>query len=251
MITMTLTPIKGLKTVNADSKTKKSPDGRSGHAVYELLQQVARLCALGHVREEVAVEMLRDGFKQATEALDTGESAGIDAFVAGQVLGEWHQNARFLDTDGRPAPLSVSAGRFAELCRTASIEVDDSSVLSLLTQADAVSVQGDLLIANRRDLILDHNHPAALARAVHLTTGFVSTLNHNLTRSIRDPRRFERTVLNVKLSQRHLPALLGYMSVHGQSFLEDLDSWMSARESTDPGPTVGVGLYLFVREHKN
>jgi hypothetical protein len=217
-------------------------------AVRALLREVANLCVLGHITQDDATSIFRDALHRASASLTTPPCDEVDAFVAAQALGEWHTNTRFLDRYGGPASLSISAGEFTALCQTASAEADHMSVLDFLQQADAVSVNGDIVRATRRDLLLGFGHPGAVARAIRLATGFSRTLNRNLTCSLIQPNCFERTVVNTKLAKRQLPALHAYLSVHGQSFLEDLDSWMSSRESNVDGPRVGVGLYLFEGE---
>jgi hypothetical protein len=232
---------------NSISPAETSVSDSQG-AVKALLREVANLCVLGHITQDAATSIFCDALHRASAALATPPCDAVDAFVAAQALGEWHTNTRFLDRYGGPASLSISAGEFTALCQTASAKADDVSVLKFLKQADAVSVNGDNVRATRRDLILAFGHPGAVARAIRLATGFSRTLNHNLTSSLNQPNCFERTVVNTKHAKRQLPALYAYLSVHGQSFLEDLDSWMSSRESEVDGPRVGVGLYLFEGE---
>jgi hypothetical protein len=227
--------------------TDNAPSAASpGQAVQRLLRDIAALCALGHVSEESAVAILRDGYRRARIGLpDTSNTLG-DAFIAGEVLSEWHENPHFLTATGVPAPLSLAAGAFSRLCKSVSVEADEDELLKLLTQAGAVHNDGNTVTATRRELIVGDNHPAGIARAIRMSSEFASTLNHNLSRSVREPGRFERSVASSKLSPRHVPALLAYLSVHGQSFLEDLDSWIAARESSCTECTIGVGIYLFV-----
>jgi hypothetical protein len=214
------------------------------------MRRVASLCILGKISEDVAAQLFREAFAHARS--QPGESAvreidnNIDVFLAGQVLSEWHQNDAFLNGDGNPKSLSISAGEFAALCRTASVESKPDRLLELLAQAGTVSIEADSVTAHRRELILDYPHPAAVTRAIRLSAEFTGTLHHNLSRSVREPGLFERTVVSTKVAPRQIPSLLAYLSVHGQSFLEDLDEWMSARESTTVAPAIGVGVYLFV-----
>ena len=220
--------------------------GSPGQSVRRLLEEMARLCALARVTEEVAVAILRSGFEQSNVSSVAYMSEDVDPFVASQVLSEWHENADFLAIDGAPARLSVVDGQFRKLCDAAAVKANPIELLELLIHAGAVRRTGDTVTATRRELIVGENHPAGVARAVRMLRDLASTLNHNLTRIVGEAGRFERSVANSKLPARQLPALLAYLSVHGQSFLEDLDSWMSARESESTFQTIGVGLYLFV-----
>ncbi|MFI5353720.1 MAG: DUF6502 family protein [Candidatus Binatales bacterium] len=215
-------------------------------AVQRLLRDVAALCALGQVTEESAVAILRDGYRCARVASPGNSSANGDPFIAGDVLSEWHEDPQFLSPEGRPAPLSLATGAFARLCRKAAADADESGLLELLTQAGAIHRDGDTVTATRRELIVNESHPAGVARAIRMSSEFASTLSHNLSANVREPGWFERSVASSKLSTDHLPALRAYLSVHGQSFLEDLDSWIAARESAATGCTIGVGVYLFV-----
>ena len=212
-----------------------------------LLSQVARLCALGQLPEAIAVQAFRDAYRNARQDLATRTSEESDAFSAAQVLSEWHQNPEFLGVDGGPAPLSATDSSFKRLCASACESANSDTMLEILLHAGAIARRADSLIASRRELILGDTHPASVARATRLSAEFLSTMTHNLTRSVSESSRFERTVVNSKLSPRSVPSLLAYLSVHGQAFLEDLDSWMSARETTDSGTDVGVGVYLYVR----
>ncbi len=238
--------------MSTHASTSASPLGPPSAAVQSLLERVGTLCVLGHVSEESAVQMFREAFTKARATFDPDApddpGGGIDAFTAGQVLSEWHQNSAFLDATGNPESLSVTAGDFDKLCEIASVRSSPSQVLDLLVHAGAVALHGDRLVATRREFIMDYAHPAAVTRAIRLSAEFTGTLRHNLSRSVREPGLFERTVVSTKLTRRQVPALLGYLSVHGESFLEDLDAWMSARETASSEPTIGVGVYLFVAE---
>jgi hypothetical protein len=198
--------------------------------------------------EAVAVQAFRDAYHTAAEALATRSSADSDAFSAAQVLSEWHQNTAFLDQDGLPVRISATDRSFAQLCASACESADPENMLEILIHAGAVERSGGELVVSRRELILGDTHPASVARATHLAAEFISTLTHNLTRQVSAPSRFERTVVSSKLSPRSVPSLLAYLSLHGQAFLEDLDSWMSSRESSETGSEVGVGVYLYARK---
>ena len=220
--------------------------GSPGSALQSLLTQVTHFCIVSNVSEKEATEMLGRAFRDAGQDPPVQPVADAEAFIAAQVLSEWHQNSVYLDADCNPMALSLAADEFSNLCRAACGAAEPATILDLLMQAGAVKVQGDLVIATRREFILGDTHPVAVARAVRLAAEFSSTLNYNVRRNVGEPSRFERTVVNVRLAPRQIPALLGYLSVHGQSFLEDLDSWMSARETGESASAVGVGVYFFV-----
>ena len=206
--------------------------GSTESALQSLFTQITHFCIVSNVSEAEAIELFARAFRDASGHAPFQPVGDTDAFVAAQVLSEWHQNSMFLDTGGNPMPLSLVVDDFSSLCRSASGAAQPEQVLDLLTQAGAVKIQGDVVTATRREFILGDTHPVAVARAIRLAAEFSSTLNHNLRRSVSEPSRFERSVVNVRVASRQIPALLGYLSVHGQAFLEDLDSWMSGRETT-------------------
>ncbi len=222
----------------------------STSVVEPLLSKVVKLCILSHVTEDAAIEMVRKAYaaerSASREVSMLTEESSENIFILGQILSEWHQNPRFLDEIGVPRALNLVSGEFAELCSAASVHYAPEKILELLTQAGAVEVQDSELRILRRDLIMDFAHPAAVRRAIAVSTAFASTLHHNLTRSVSEPGLFERTVSATRLHKRHIPSLLAYLALHGQSFLEDLDSWMTSRATTDSDATIGVGVYTFV-----
>lgn len=215
-------------------------------------QSIAALCVNENVTEETAVLLLRSAFAEPKGTLAPLSSNKVDSFIGAQVLSEWHQNPKFLTSSGDPAPLSISDGTFASLCNATAAQHDTQAIIDLLIRAGAAEVIGDTVVSKTRDLVIAGNdHPAAARRATWLCSEFLSTLTHNLTKAADSPGRFERTAVSVRLHERHIPSLLAYLGVHGQSFLEDVDSWMSARQSKERCATVGVGVYLFVAKNES
>lgn len=231
----------------SDQQSSSSNAPRQATSMETLLSRVAQLCALGRLPEATALRAFQRAYRAATKHYVAENAGESDIFRAAQVLSEWHQNPTFLDRDGLPAPLSLAQRQFVGLCSVAAEDADPEKLLDLLTHAGAVECRGDYLVATRRELILGETHPAAVARAVRVSSEFIATLTHNLSRSVSEPSRFERAVVTEKLTPRNIPPLLAYLSVHGQAFLEDLDSWMSSREEDSAGTEVGVGVYLYVR----
>ena len=218
-------------------------------ALAKLLASVASLCTHVSLTEDDVVRLIRAAYQEARSAKTTNMPAEIDAFVGAQVLSEWHQNPKFLNRSGGPESLSISTGSFNRLCEAASSSAQSDAVMDLLLRTGAVIIDGDTVSVQRRDLVIVGNHhPAAAKRAIWLCGEYVSTITHNLTKLPSESGRFERTAVSSRLSERQVPSLLAYLGTHGQSFLEDVDSWMSARESQEPCPTVGVGVYLFVAD---
>jgi hypothetical protein len=210
-----------------------------------LLSEVAAICAVNRISEARAIEMFSTAFRRAQNEYPPMESDEPQMFLAAQVLSEWHQNPKFLNANGTPKKLSLTEGSFRELCLSISANCTPDHVLDLLVHAGAVKKTDTNIEALRREIVIGDSHPAAAARAIRLAASFLSTLKHNLTRNVREAPRFERSVVSHNFSDRHIPSLLAYLSLHAQSFLEDIDSWMDSRTSKPDGRQVGVGIYFF------
>lgn len=233
-----------IKLVNA-SMTRQED---TSLAIERLLQEVAALCAVNQFSEQDALATFSSAFKNAQSAYGSQGSNSPEIFSAAQVLSEWHQNPLYLTRDGMPKSLSLNAGEFDSLCKTTRTTSDATHILELLIHAGAVKKSCDHVFALRREIIIGDSHPAAAARAVKVAASYLSTLKHNLTRNVRDAPHFERTVVMPFFGERHIPSLLAYLSVHAQSLLEDLDSWMETRSADTDGTEVGVGIFYFKSE---
>jgi hypothetical protein len=227
---------------------ENTTDDAINQATSALLSQIAQLCAVANVHPDKAIQVFQAAYSDASQVTTKNQKNSLAAFLAASILTEWHQNDFFCQPDGTPKALSVKNGEFSELCRSVSIDADSTIMLDLLQISGAVKVSEGSATAIRRELILGDFHPAAVARAIQLSAEFISTLYRNLGASKTNPKLFERTVVNTKIMPEHVPALLAFLGTHGQSFLEDVDSWMSVRESPIEHGAVGVGMYLFVRE---
>jgi hypothetical protein len=232
--------------------TKQTETEESKHRnARQLIRQVAKLCALANIPEEKLAAELRDVYKKNRFENGLTEPSENEALVAAQVLGEWYENSRFLNSSALPKQLSIKAGEFKSLCEIADLRAEPKRILQLLQDSGAVSIESDLVSPICREFIPNREDPAAVGRAIGISSEFTSTLTKNVTRNNKDTALFERTVVSEKLTPRNMSSLLAYLNVHGQSFLEDLDAWMTSREEADEGFSVGVGVYLFINEGTN
>jgi hypothetical protein len=222
--------------------SKKAPQTE---ALKHMIDSFASLC----VRTGHSPATIKSLFQGSTAfnipRSETQPSEASDIFMAGEVLSQWHEKPDYLMSDGTPAALSEDSDLFMNLCKQVSSSIDCAKILDLLVTSGAVARVNGHIIPLRRAVIVNRNDPAAVERTIKVLTVFLSTLNHNLSRTDCDPGIFERSVASTKISHKYIPALLAYMNSHGQSFLEDLDSWLVARETADQEKLVGVGLYLF------
>jgi hypothetical protein len=214
--------------------------------VNTLVTEVARLCKLADVPESYVLGAVAQAYSSAPDVTQCLVHDSADPLFASQALTHWHESAEFLESDGSPRPLSLERNEFEDLCAAVGDRSRAGSALGLLLTSGAVSQRGGMLSALRRNVIVGQSLRSGVDLAIRLCGEFAKTLNYNQTRSNHEPRRFERTALSTKFAARHVPALLAYMSLHAESFLEDLDNWLKARDSESDSITVGVGVHLFL-----
>jgi hypothetical protein len=218
--------------------------------VRTLLAEIAHLCALANVSESDVLPIFSEAFRAASRVRGYLLHDRADPVFASQVLTHWHDSEAFLDTDGSPRKLSLAVHEFEELCAAAGDRSRASSALNLLLASGAVCQHADMLSAVRRDVIVGQSLRSSVDLGIRLCGEFARTLNYNQTRSGDAPRLFERTALSTRFAPRHVPALLAYLSLHAEGFLEDIDNWMKARDSDSDSMTVGVGVHLFLSNEK-
>jgi hypothetical protein len=170
------------------------------------------------------------------------------------VLSAWHLDPDFRDKQGRPAVLRIKGkGKTftALIARAGGTDVRPSTLLKELISAGAVRTRTDGRIeAIKRDYI-PHSMDEQLIRLWGTVIADVATTYvHNLTRTGKVSKRFERSAVNDRMPLGALPEFTRLLEHEGQVFLERIDQWLTAQQSKSPGrrsatPTVrlGIGLY--------
>jgi Family of unknown function (DUF6502) len=173
---------------------------------------------------------------------------------ASLVLSAWHLDPDFLDRQGRPALLRLKgAGKtFASLIeRAGGADVQPSTLLKELVSAGAVRTRTDgRLEAIKRDYI-PHSMDEQLIRLWGTVIADVaSTYVHNLTRTGKATRRFERAAVNDRIPLSAVSEFIRLLDQEGQAFLERMDQWLTAQQHKNSVARVseqtvrlGVGLY--------
>jgi len=172
---------------------------------------------------------------------------------ASLVLSAWHLDPRFLDSDGKPAPLPLEGdgASVASLLRACGAgDVRPSTLLGELRRAGAVRKRADGRLEAVQRFYIPHAINAELIRLWGTVLSDVGTTYlHNLTRKVRTPSRFERAALNDRVRVESLPAFRAFLDQEGQAFLERLDAWLSANAvpardaGTAPTVRLGAGVY--------
>jgi hypothetical protein len=172
---------------------------------------------------------------------------------ASLVLSAWHLDADFRDKDGQPALLRMhgTGKSFAALIgRSGGADVRPSTLLKELVSAGAVRVRSDgRLQALQRNYIpqMMDEHLVRLWGTV--IADVATTYVHNLTRGGKEGKRFERSAVNDQMPRAAVAGFAELLEREGQTFLERIDQWLTARESKARGKRkgetvrLGVGLY--------
>jgi Family of unknown function (DUF6502) len=173
---------------------------------------------------------------------------------ASMVLSAWHLDPDFRDRNGRPAILRMKGkGKTftALIGRAGGADVRPSTLLKELIAAGAVRTRNDgRLEVLKRDYI-PHDMDEQLIRLWGTVIADVAaTYVHNLTRTGKTTKRFERSAVNDRMPLSALPGFAQLLEQEGQLFLERIDKWLTAQQSKPTGRRgtgqtvrVGVGLY--------
>lgn len=169
--------------------------------------------------------------------------------VLGRVLSGWHQDDGF-STNGVPDELPADGARsITALLERYAPDVPHTAVLKELTRVGAIRVGEDgsarALMRYYMPIELDS---ASIERYGSVLNDLASTINHNVLENEAPRRRFEGRAVNPRLGNAELDEFRGWLEERGQSFLEDVDAWLTAHEladdATEPALRIGAGLYL-------
>jgi len=180
------------------------------------------------------------------------------ASAIGELLTEWHQNPKYLDTLGSPMPIPMRGSHrsFRQLADKTVPNMDPKSLLSELTQIGAVSIdKANYIRVNMRSLSVYQDKHLAIQHTLMSLDSFIRTLRHNLNSAVSNSDQlFHRVAWNGDLDAREIPMLKIRVKRRGQSFLESCDNWMTRRTKS---PAYGsrrkgkraqvfIGVYLAV-----
>lgn len=177
---------------------------------------------------------------------------------ASRVLAGWHQDADFVDSDGRPLPLLTDGGEpsLDELLRRYGGDMPAGALLTELKHVDAVrSDDRGRLVANKRYYMPAQLDPSAIERSGSVIEDLATTVNHNLYRDENVPSRFEGRATNLRVSRKAAEAFSRLVEEEGEKLLYAMDDWLTKHEVGEDEPDnagirLGVGVYLIEdKEH--
>lgn len=198
-------------------------------------------------------EVLRVRRLPAPEDLGAGERYNR----AARVIAGWVRDRQYRDDTGNPAELSFAGGAasFGKLVKTYSGDAPARAVLDELLRVGSVQ-----RMPNGKIRLLERSYIPKTGEIDKIgilgvdASDLIATVDHNIRQP--DAPFFQRKVCYDNLPQEALPELKKKAAARGQSLLESMDRWMSARDrDVTPGvpgtgrKRAGIGIYYFQEEY--
>lgn len=212
-----------------------------------------RIAMLTGIDRREVKRLKMQALEAATEAPNLQNQNRVTRLLSG-----WHQDPDFLDANGKPIELKIKGEHpsFESLANRFGGDVTVSALLSEMIQGEVVEKNSDgKLSALSRYYIPSQHDIDALVRASAVIKDFSDLLVHNLY--LADPEKntpfnFERTAINTNMSPEMLEAFQEFLNTEGQTFLENVDQWLTDHESptehAQTNITLGAGAYFINKD---
>lgn len=169
---------------------------------------------------------------------------------ASRVLSGWHLDADFLDRDGRPRvlPATGAAPSFEVLLKRYAGDIPTTALVKELVKSGSIErLENGAYRALRRYYMPRAMDGRAVERAGSVLADLAATVEHNLSRTEREPARFEGRAQNRHIDPRHLPAFRAFVEREAQGLLERVDDWLATHEAGPDAAAaplrLGLGVY--------
>jgi hypothetical protein len=180
-----------------------------------------------------------------------GTSAEESLNHASRVLSGWHLDPDFLEFDGRPRVLPAARGdaSFEVLLKRYAGDIPATALVKELLKSGSIErLESGAYRVLRRYYMPRQMDGHAAERAGSVLADIATTLEHNLSRGLRDPSRFEGRAQSRQVDPRNLPAFRAFVEREAQGLLERVDEWLASHEAetTTEGAAMvrlGVGVY--------
>jgi hypothetical protein len=183
----------------------------------------------------------------------TGASTSAEESLnhASRVLSGWHLDPDFLESDGRPRVLAAVEGdaSFEVLMKRYAGDIPATALVKELLKSGSIErLESGAYRVLRRYYMPRQMDGHAAERAGSVLADIATTLEHNLSRGLRDPSRFEGRAQSRQVDPRNLPAFRAFVEREAQGLLERVDEWLASHEAetTTEGAAMvrlGVGVY--------
>ena len=211
-------------------------------------------------RIAILTGLTRKEVKRQIERYASETRVTSDVNRVNRVLDGWHQDPEFTGPYALPLELRFDESQgdipsFVELVRRYSGDMSARAMLDELLRVNAVEVlpegESRALTKSYISATLD---PAVVNRLGRVIANLAETLDYNFFQA-KEPagRRFERTVYTgIGIDHSVMPEFEELVRDKGQIFLETLDHFISAHESSEEDSKnkklvkTGVGLYHYI-----
>jgi hypothetical protein len=163
-----------------------------------------------------------------------------------RVLGGWINDPEFLRKDGNPRDLEYEGpASFSELVRKYSGDMPVAAMQKALTRSANIQFTDDGKLRLLSHAYLPSDDPVEKLAILGVDTRqLIETIDHNLT-ATEESLRFQRKASNPKVSTHSLPEVKQFIQRKGQSFLEEVDLYLSQHESDDDSASeLSIGVYF-------
>lgn len=196
--------------------------------------------------------------REATRIRDILEGRAMAAPPAtnriSAVLSAWHLDPEFLDADQLPATLAESGktGSLEALLSRYAGDLPHGAFVKELLQLGLIARESGGYRVLKRDYVRQASDPDLLNQAALALRDHGATLAFNVDHDRKAPPRFERMATTRHLVPQDLNEFHAFVEQKGQSFLEEIDAWLSAHSFSEGekqnGIRTGVGMYLIQDE---
>lgn len=142
----------------------------------------------------------------------------------GVIMATWYSNTRFLDSSGRPKPLSQGKGpnSLISLIKASGAGVSLATTLQLMRLSPSVTISGDgTLLALRRVFVLPKFE---VARAAFVVERYLDTLQRNIyARESKAALLLERSCYVSKADLSSIAPMLRDIDGRGTAFMDSID----------------------------
>ncbi len=178
--------------------------------------------------------------------------------TVGKILSAWHQDAKYLDSTGKPRVLPTTGNHsFQTLIEEYGGDIPATALTKELERVGSIKVDHNQVTALKRYYMPFVLEAQAIERFGSVLNDVGQTITHNLLSDRRDDARFEGRALNENMPSESLAAFREYVDSQGQHFLENIDDWLTAHErvykeqssssknrKNDGTIRLGIGVYL-------
>ena len=166
-----------------------------------------------------------------------------------RVIGGWVNDPDYLRADGLPKDLTYEGEKsFTALVRKFSGDIPVAAMQKALTKSRNIC-----LVENNQVRLLSHAYLPSNDPVEHINilgidaAQLIDTINHNITADDQD-LRFQRKASNHQVSKDAIPAVKRFLARKGQSFLEEVDHYLTEHESEESENSAELSIGVFYHE---